>query len=424
MPSRCAAIETLRHVSPSVTEGRAARRASGRCIERAARARRDGRHRAGRSGAADLHLGHDRQPEGRAACRARAARPSAGRDAAARFLPAAGRPLLDAGRLGLGRRAARRAVAVALPRRAGGGLGAHQVRSGVGVRLHGAARHPQHLHAADRAAPDAAGAEPARAPRLCAALDRHRRREARRRHDGLGPRDLRAGAGGILRPDRGQPGDRQLAEAVPGAAGVDGPRHPRPCGRGGRRRGQRAAGGQAGRRRRAQAGPRDVPRILEAAGGNRGEIPRRLVPAGRRRRQGRGRLFLVPGSRRRHHQLGRLSHRPRRGGGMPRQASGRGARRRDRLARPGAGRGGGSLHRAGARVCADARLAARDPPFVQAAAGGARVPAQDPLPRRDADDGHRQDPRASICASWIGRGVSFGQAHAQAAGLCRGRPMQ
>ena len=87
-------------------------------------ARRDRRHRPGRSGAADLHLGDHRQPEGRAACRPRAARPPAGRDHAARFLPAAGRPLLDAGRLGLGRRTARRAVAVALPRRAGGGLGA------------------------------------------------------------------------------------------------------------------------------------------------------------------------------------------------------------------------------------------------------------------------------------------------------------
>ena len=48
------------------------------------------------------------------------------------------------------------------------------------------------------------------------------------------------------------------------------------------------------------------------------EIPRRLVPARRRRRQGRGRLLLVPGPRRRHHQLVGLSHRPRRGGGMPR----------------------------------------------------------------------------------------------------------
>ena len=44
-------------------------------------ARRNRRHRPGRSGAADLHLGDHRQPEGRAACRPRAARPPAGRDA-------------------------------------------------------------------------------------------------------------------------------------------------------------------------------------------------------------------------------------------------------------------------------------------------------------------------------------------------------
>ena len=60
-----------------------------------------------RSGDDDLHLGHHRPAERRAARASRAARPHAGHRDAARFLPAAGRPVLDAGRLGLGRRPAR-----------------------------------------------------------------------------------------------------------------------------------------------------------------------------------------------------------------------------------------------------------------------------------------------------------------------------
>ena len=97
-------IDTLRHIV-SGRRGRWRERA-GLLAARRARvaARRDRRHRPRRSGAADLHLGDHRQPEGRAACRPRAAWPPAGRDHAARFLPAAGRSLLDAGRLGLGRR--------------------------------------------------------------------------------------------------------------------------------------------------------------------------------------------------------------------------------------------------------------------------------------------------------------------------------
>ncbi len=77
--------------------------------------------RARRSGADDLHLRHHRPAQGRAARPSRPARPSARRRDAARVLPAAGRPVLDAGRLGLGRRPARRAAAVAVSRRAGGG---------------------------------------------------------------------------------------------------------------------------------------------------------------------------------------------------------------------------------------------------------------------------------------------------------------
>ena len=63
---------------------------------------------AGHAGAARLHLRHDRAAEGRTARAPRARRPPAGLRALARLLPAAGRPDLDARRLGLDRRALRR----------------------------------------------------------------------------------------------------------------------------------------------------------------------------------------------------------------------------------------------------------------------------------------------------------------------------
>ena len=87
----------------------------------------------------DLHLRHHRPAQGRAACPSRAARPHAGHRDAARFLPAAGRPVLDAGRLGLGRRPARLPAAEPLLRRAGGGAPVRQVRSRGGLRGDGAA---------------------------------------------------------------------------------------------------------------------------------------------------------------------------------------------------------------------------------------------------------------------------------------------
>ncbi len=154
------------------------------------------------------------------------------------------------------------------------------------------------------------------------ALDRHGRREAGRRHDGVGPRHVRPRALRVLRPDRGQPCGRQLAGPLPGARGLHGPRHSGPHRRGGGRPGQRAARRRARYRRRAPARPRHVPRVLEKPRGNGGEVPGRLVPARRRGGEGRRRLLLVPGPRRRHHQLGRLPHRSRRGGGMPHEARG------------------------------------------------------------------------------------------------------
>ena len=121
-------------------------------------ARRNRRHRPRRSGAADLHLGDHRQPEGRAACRPRAARPPAGRDACRTIssrsrATASGRRPTGPGPADCSTCCGRRSTTAwrwwAVR---------DQVRSRVGVRLHGAARHPQHLHAADGAAPDAPGA--------------------------------------------------------------------------------------------------------------------------------------------------------------------------------------------------------------------------------------------------------------------------
>ena len=203
---------------------------------------------------------------------------------------------------------------------------------------------------------DAPGRKPAGAPRLPAALDRHRRRAAGRGHDGLGPRDLRlrARASSTARPRstwwsataracfRSRPA-RWVAPS------------PATRSRWWTTSGSVLPPGTPRHRRRAPARPGDVPAVLEAAGGDRRQVPRRLVPARRRRRQGRGRPLLVPGPRRRHHQLGRLPHRPRRGGGVPVQAPSRGAGRRDRRARSDPRRGGRGLHRAGQGLRADAR---------------------------------------------------------------------
>ena len=91
-----------------------------------------------RSGADHLHLGHDRSAEGRASRAPGAARPSARRGDAPRFLSAARRPHLDARRLGLDRRPARRADAGAASWRAGDCAALRQVHRRGGVRADGA----------------------------------------------------------------------------------------------------------------------------------------------------------------------------------------------------------------------------------------------------------------------------------------------
>ena len=205
------------------------------------------RYRGRRSGDDDLHLGHHRQAERRAARPSRPARPSARRRAAALSVPATGRPLLDAGRLGLGRRPARCAAAEPLSRRAGGGAQGREVRSGRSLRADGEGGHPQRLHSADGAAHDARGAQPARALRFQAAQRGLGRRVARRRGAGMGPLGVRPHHQRVLRPDRMQSGGRLLRAA----------RHAQ-----GRRHGQAGArphgGGDRPRRQRAQSPARSA----------------------------------------------------------------------------------------------------------------------------------------------------------------------
>ena len=213
-------------------------------LERASADFTAARHRSRRPGDDDLHLGHHGAAQGRAARPSRADRPHAGHRTAPGVLPAAGRPVLDPGGLGLGRRPARLPAAEPLLRRAGGGAPLRQVRPGGGLCGDGALWRAQRLHPADGAADAARGSESARASRHHAPLGRLRRRGARRR-------DLRMGQGcarrlhqRVLRPDRVQPGGRLLRLDRPRAARCDRQGHPRARGRGDRRRGQSGEGGR------------------------------------------------------------------------------------------------------------------------------------------------------------------------------------
>ena len=136
----CAKLAEIRAGLPDLTHRAVHRRRRRRAawISTAAggqsRRVRAGRHRRRRSGAHHLHLGHHRPAQGRAARPSRAARSSAGRRDEPRPPAAAGRPHLDAGRLGLDRRAARRADAGAASRRAGGGAPLREIHRRGGVR--------------------------------------------------------------------------------------------------------------------------------------------------------------------------------------------------------------------------------------------------------------------------------------------------
>ena len=222
-----------------------------------------------RSGADDLHLRHHRPAEGRAARPPRAARSSARHRTAARVPAAARRPVLDAGRLGLGRRAAQRAAAEPVLRRAGGGAPVRQVRSGGGVRADGAARRAQRLHPADGAADAALGAEPARAPRaaVCARSAPAARRSAPKPSNGAAPRSASPSTSSTARPNAIWCSASCAAIGVC-AAGRDRQAGAGPRGRGHPRRRLGLRARRAGPDRGPAARPGDVPRILGPAGGD------------------------------------------------------------------------------------------------------------------------------------------------------------
>ena len=239
---------------------------------------RAGGYRCRRSGADHLYLRHDRKAEGRAPCASRVARASARRAIAARFLPAAGRSLLDAGGLGVDRRPARRAAAEPLFRRAGVGAPRPQIRSGRGLRADRPARRAQRLSAADRAEDDArrcprrASASGSICARSRAAARRSARTSSPGRSEALGvavnefygqtEANLLVGNCASLYPVR--PGS--MGRPIPGhrvAVVSD--------------RGRAAAGRRDRDHRGAAARSGHVPRLLEQSGSDRRKIRRRLA---------------------------------------------------------------------------------------------------------------------------------------------------
>ena len=231
-------------------------------------------------GAALLHVRHHRQGEGH-----RPRPPLHPRPRGVRLLPRrpARRALPRHGRVGVGRRDQPAARAVAARRRPVRLPARGRLRPGQ--QLDFLSRHERHqrLHDPDRDAGDdgdrgRGGAVPAAVP------DRlQRRRAAQPRGDPLVPRAVRDHRPRLLRADRVLPALRQLP-VHGGPRGLDGQADAR-LGRPDPRRGR-----EPGRPRRAR---RDLParplepalpaRLLADAGGERGDLRRRLVPLPRRR---------------------------------------------------------------------------------------------------------------------------------------------
>ena len=182
------------------------------------------RDRGRRSGDDDLHLGHHRPAQGRAACPSRADRPHAGhrdcRTSSSRSpATASGRRRTGPGPAACSIACCRASIAACRWWRGASTSSIRRRRSRVMAR-HGRA---QRLHPADGAADAARGAEPARPPRHRAALGRLRRRGARRRDLRMGQGRARRRHQRVLRPDRMQPGASapapRSASSRPGAIG-------------------------------------------------------------------------------------------------------------------------------------------------------------------------------------------------------------
>ena len=187
------------------------------------------RHRARRSGDDDLHLGHHRPAQGRAARPSRVARASARRRAAA--FPVSAKPATASGRrpTGPGPAGCSTCCCRACTTASGGGAQVRQVRSGGGLRADAEGAGAQRLHPADRAAHDAGGAERARTLRLQAAHARLRRRVARgrKRWNGASPSSASPSTNSTARPNAiwcSAPAPRSACRR-PGAIGKPIPGH-------------------------------------------------------------------------------------------------------------------------------------------------------------------------------------------------------
>ena len=250
--------------------------AASRRRARQLRSRGDG---GGGSGVVDLHLRHHRAAEGRAACAPDRHRPPAVDGDGPRVLPQAGRPVLDAGRLGMGRGTSRHAASRLAPRRAGRGASVPEIRRGRRLRSDGAARGAERVPARHRAQDDAEDR------RSALPLERQpqdhslRRRERRRGRDQLGARGARPDAERGVRANRGHSHRRQLLQPHAGQARFHGPPDSRSRDRAPRR--GRTRGADRRDRRDLRSTPRsgDVPPLLEQRAGDAGEIQRRLVAA-------------------------------------------------------------------------------------------------------------------------------------------------
>src|SRR5436309_326903 len=165
------------------------------------------RHCGERPGADHLHERNDRRAQRSARGAPAADRESERLRAFARLLSAAGRHLLVASGLGLGRRAVRRAAADLGVRPADPRL-SREVRRREGLLPAGEIRHPQCVSLSDRPETDdegRAGAE--KAVSLELEIDHERGRSGRRDADRVGQGAARRHDQRDVRPDRDQPGE-------------------------------------------------------------------------------------------------------------------------------------------------------------------------------------------------------------------------
>ena len=335
-----------------------------------ARARGDRDDGARRSGLHGDDLGQRRRPEGGAPRPARGL--GAADDVGGLVRARPGRPHAACRGLQLDLHPRRRAHRPA----GGGGDGADLHRAGRPPRLAGPRRRTRGddlRRGAGGLSPDARRSRPG---------DRLRQRAPRaQRRRGA----ARAGAGGVERGHR--PGDPRGARHVRDldlrlglavAAGTAGHRRLSAAGAAGGdpARGRGGAGGarRGGSPRRVAARSRPDARLLAAAGGDGGRLPRRVVRHRRPGAHGRGRVDRLSRPRRRPDERRRLPGQPRRGRG--------GAPRPPRRRRGGGGGHAGGLGRHGhRRLLRSARRPARrgrSRRALRGAAGALQVPADLP----------------------------------------------